>query len=123
MFVFAIETCGKTVAYTKETDRIMLDGILNGERGEGQMLRKMTIGKPNMTRRLWDGVSPFTARLASTSEEIDYDIVANEWLQKPDFNTIVVDSGVLFILPESYSVDDGKTWSYWPLREMQWTGR
>jgi hypothetical protein len=40
MFVFAIETCGTTVAFTKETDRIMLDGILNGEREEGQQLRK-----------------------------------------------------------------------------------
>lgn len=32
MFVFAIETDGKTVAFTKETDRTMLDGVLNGQR-------------------------------------------------------------------------------------------
>jgi hypothetical protein len=45
MFVFAIETCGKTVAFTKEVDRIMLDGILNGERDEGKHLRKTLLHK------------------------------------------------------------------------------
>jgi hypothetical protein len=61
MFVFAIETNGKTVAFTKETDRIMLDGILNGEREEGQQLRKTLLFMKSKT--VWDGVSPFTARL------------------------------------------------------------
>jgi len=30
MFVFATETCGSTVAFTKEVDRIMLNGVLGG---------------------------------------------------------------------------------------------
>ncbi|HEX3114243.1 MAG TPA: hypothetical protein VHQ48_02100 [Bradyrhizobium sp.] len=73
MFVFAIETCGKTVAFTKETDRIMLDGILGGERGEGQQMHSM------LARiKTWDSVSPLTARLATESEELDCGIVTNE---------------------------------------------
>jgi len=72
MFVFAIETCGKTVAFTKETDRIMLDGILGGERGEGQQMHSM------LARiKTWDSVSPLTARLATESEELDCGIVTN----------------------------------------------
>jgi hypothetical protein len=32
MFVFAIETCGKTVALIQEDNSIMLEGFLNGQR-------------------------------------------------------------------------------------------
>jgi hypothetical protein len=69
MFVFAIETRGQTVAFTKETDRIMLDGILIGGRQEAQELRTGLFDAG-----LWDGVSPFTARLATDSEEQDFEI-------------------------------------------------
>jgi hypothetical protein len=75
MFVFAIETCGKTVAFTKEVDRIMLDGILM--RLPDDILYMRDNNGP-----LWDGVSPFTARLASASEELDYEITAQEYRQK-----------------------------------------
>jgi hypothetical protein len=84
MFVFAIETCGKTVGFTKETDRVMLDGVLNGHRDEGQQLRdglmylRNKIGSSHCD--VWDGVSPFTARLATESEALDYDITAAEHL-------------------------------------------
>jgi hypothetical protein len=84
MFVFAIETCGKAVAFTKETDRVMLDGVLNGQRDEGPQLRdglmylRDKIGSAHCD--VWDGVSPFTARLATESEELDYDTTAAEHL-------------------------------------------
>jgi hypothetical protein len=74
MFVFAIETCGRTVAFTKETDRLMLEGILNGHAEEGQQLRE---GLAYL--KAWDGVSPFTARLATESEELDYGITTEEY--------------------------------------------
>ena len=67
MFVFAIETCGKTVALIQEDNRLMLDGFLSGERDEGKILRRDII-QP----LYWDGSSPFTARLATTAEELDY---------------------------------------------------
>jgi hypothetical protein len=67
MFVFAIETNGKTVALIQEDNRLMLEGFLNGERDEGQILRR-DILQP----QYWDGKSPFTARLATDSEELDY---------------------------------------------------
>lgn len=73
MFVFAIETNGKTVAFTKEQDRIMLEGILGGEREEGQQMRSMLA-----RLKTWDSVSPLSARLATESEELDYGIVTNE---------------------------------------------
>jgi hypothetical protein len=83
MFVFAIETCGRTVAFTKEVDRIMLDGVLGGERQEGQQLRDGLIYlRDKIGSRLWDGVTPFTARLATDSEALDYDITASEYLEK-----------------------------------------
>jgi hypothetical protein len=78
MFVFAIETCGKTVAFTKEVDRIMLDGILNGQRVEGQHLRDGLLLISKTGASAWDGVSPFTARLATNSEDIEYNITADE---------------------------------------------
>jgi hypothetical protein len=73
MFVFAIETNGRTVAFTKETDIIMLAGILGGERDEGKQMRSWlkTIGQ-------WDRVFPVTARLATESEELDYGITTHE---------------------------------------------
>ena len=40
MFVFAIETCGKTVALIQEDNSIMLEGVLNGDREEGRILRR-----------------------------------------------------------------------------------
>jgi hypothetical protein len=53
MFVFAIETCGKTVAFTKEQDRTMLDGLLSGDRDEGKhLLHGLSL------EQLWDGNSP-----------------------------------------------------------------
>jgi hypothetical protein len=67
MFVFAIETCGKTVAFTTETDRINLEGTLSGQREKGRGLRDKLVGKQ------WDGVSPFSARLATDSELADND--------------------------------------------------
>jgi hypothetical protein len=67
MFVFAIETGGKTVALIQEDSRFMLEGFLTGEREEGQVLRR-DIPQPHY----WDGQSPFTARLATSSEELDY---------------------------------------------------
>jgi hypothetical protein len=83
MFVFAIETCGRTVAFTKETDRVMLDGVLNGQREEGQHLRDGLLYLRNkIGARLWDGSSPFTARLATDSEELDYQITAREHQKK-----------------------------------------
>ena len=82
MFVFAIETCGKTVAFTKEVDRVMHDGILNGDRQEGNDLCDYLLRDNS---GLWDGVSPFTARLATESEKLDYEITASEYLGKePD---------------------------------------
>jgi hypothetical protein len=64
MFVFAIETCGKTVAFTKEVDRIMLDGVLNGAREERQYLRHGLLSlRETIGTQVWDGISPFTARL------------------------------------------------------------
>lgn len=74
MFVFAIETNGRTVAFTKETDRIMLEGVLGGDRDEGQQLRE---GLAYL--KAWDGASPFTARLATKSEELDYEITTEEY--------------------------------------------
>jgi hypothetical protein len=79
MFVFAIETCGRTVAFTKEVDRIMLDGVLSGERDEGQHLLDGLSLMRDSIGPLWDGKAPFTARLASTSEELDYNITADEY--------------------------------------------
>ena len=67
MFVFAIETCGKTVALIQEDNRLMLDGFLNGERQEGRYFRDELSGL-----RCWDGTSPFEARLATSTEELDY---------------------------------------------------
>jgi hypothetical protein len=93
MFVFAIETCGKTVAFTKETDRYMLDGILNGEREEGKRLRDRLLFLRAFTGQWgWDGVSPFTARLATISEESDYDLVH----QDPESVEEVSDRSILF---------------------------
>ncbi len=74
MFVFAIETCGKTVALIQEESRIMLDGFLNGEREEGQYFREQ------MPESWWDGTSPFTPRLATSSEHLDFDCM-HEGLQ------------------------------------------
>jgi hypothetical protein len=73
MFVFAIETCGRTVALIQEDNRLMLDGFLNGEREEGRILRR-DIVQPIY----WDGTSPFTARLATASEELDYSLMYYE---------------------------------------------
>jgi hypothetical protein len=82
MFVFAIETCGRTVAFTKETDRVMLNGILNGQRDEGQHLLDGLSLMRDSIGRLWDGKTPITARLATESEEVDYDITAREYMEK-----------------------------------------
>jgi hypothetical protein len=68
MFVLAIETCGRTVAYTKEVDRIMLDGILNGGRQE----EALKLREGLLCLRSWDGVSPLTARLATESEDLEF---------------------------------------------------
>jgi hypothetical protein len=71
VFAFAIETGGTTVAFTKETDRIMLDGILNGNGDDGQKLREgLTYLKA------WDCISGFTVRLATESEELLYEATA-----------------------------------------------
>jgi hypothetical protein len=69
MFVFAIETGGKTVALTKELEPIMLDGVLSGDREEGRHLRHELL----LTSGVWDGKSPFTARLATEDEALDYE--------------------------------------------------
>src|ERR1700759_4899714 len=69
MFVFAIESQGKTVAFTTETDRAMLDGLTAGAREEGEQMRARL-----KVIRLWDGASPLIARLATESEAIDYGI-------------------------------------------------
>jgi hypothetical protein len=82
MFVFAIETNGRTVALTKEVDRIMLDGFVNGEREEGQILRR-DILQPEY----WDGKSPFTARLATPLEELDYHCM-NDGISESDSESI-----------------------------------
>jgi hypothetical protein len=82
MFVFAIETCGRTVAFTKETDRIMLGAILSGEREEGQHLLDGLSLMRDSIGPLWDGKAPITARLATDSEEIDYDITVGEFMEK-----------------------------------------
>jgi hypothetical protein len=88
MFAFAIETCGRTVAFTKETDRIMLDGVLSGEREEGQHLLDGLSLMRDSIGPLWDGKAPITARLATESEELDYDIMAAEYMEKePDVRT------------------------------------
>ena len=78
MFVFAIETCGRTVAFTKEVDRIMLDAMLDGERDEGQHLLDGLSLMRDSIGPLWDGRAPITARLATASEELDYGITAHE---------------------------------------------
>jgi hypothetical protein len=67
MFVFAIETCGRNVALIQADARPMLDSFVNGDSDEGRVLRR-DIVQP----RDWDGLSPFTARLATPSEELDY---------------------------------------------------
>jgi hypothetical protein len=91
MFVFAIETCGKTVAFTKEVDRIMLEGILNGQRDEGQQLRDgLVYLRDTVASRLWDGVAPFTARLATESEELDYDLTAAKHLPDCDGESLLM---------------------------------
>src|SRR5437763_15375216 len=82
MFFFAIETCGRTVAFTKEVDRIMLDGILNGQREEGQHLLDGLSLMRDSIGPLWDGKAPIMARLATASEEIDYDLTAGEYMEK-----------------------------------------
>jgi hypothetical protein len=88
MFVFAIETCGRTVAFTKEVDRVMLDGILNGQRDEGQHLLDGLSLMRDSTGPLWDGKAPITARLATDSETVDYDATAGEYMEKePDVRT------------------------------------
>jgi hypothetical protein len=80
MFVFAIETCGKTVAFTGAKDRIMLDKVL-----KGWPLRDDIFFKRDKNGALWDGVSPFTARLASASEELEYNIATNEYRNTQGF--------------------------------------
>ena len=65
MFVFAIETCGRTVAFTKETDRIMLEAFLSGDRDEGQHLLDGLSLMRDSIGPLWDGKAPITARLAT----------------------------------------------------------
>ena len=88
MFVFAIETLGRTVAFTKETDRVMLEGILNGQRDEGQHLLDGLSLMRDSVGPLWDGKAPITARLASESEEQDYAKTAGEYMEKePDVRT------------------------------------
>ncbi len=88
MFVFAIETCGRTVAFTKETDRIMLEAFLSGDRDEGQHLLDGLSLMRDSIGPLWDGKAPITARLATESEEMDYDITAQEYMEKePDVRT------------------------------------
>ena len=82
MFVFAIETCGRTVAFTKEVDRIMLEGFLSGERDEGQHLLDGLSLMRDHKGKLWDGKAPITARLATASEELDYDMTAAEYMEK-----------------------------------------
>jgi hypothetical protein len=74
-FIFAIETCGRTVAFTKEIDRIMLEGILGGGREEeAKELRDGLSSLRDCHGKLWDGVSPITARLATASEELDFNM-------------------------------------------------
>jgi hypothetical protein len=88
MFVFAIETNGRTVAFTKETDRIMLEAFLSGDRDEGQHLLDGLSLMRDHKGKLWDGKAPITARLATESEELDYDITAGEYMEKePDVRT------------------------------------
>ena len=82
MFVFAIETNGKTVALIQEDNRLMLEGFLNGVREEGQILRR-DIPQP----ACWDGSSPFTARLATDSEELDYRCM-NDGISESDSESI-----------------------------------
>ncbi len=72
MFVFAIETNGRTVAFTKVVDRVMLDGVLNGKSAEGEHLRD------GAYYLQWDRVSPFTARLATDSEDAEYHVTFPE---------------------------------------------
>jgi hypothetical protein len=81
MFVFAIETQGHTVAFVRESNRIMLEGVLNGQTEDGQHLRN-ALALTRDTR--WDGSSPFAARLATESEEADYNITAHEHLGEGD---------------------------------------
>ena len=92
MFVFAIETNGKTVAFTMEVDRVMLDGILTGGRDEGQQLRDGLLWMRDRDGPLWDGASPFTARLATSEEESEYDDIA---VQRDNAN-LNVDSLIIF---------------------------
>jgi hypothetical protein len=88
MFVFAIETLGRTVAFTKETDRVMLEGVMNGQRDEGQHLLDGLSLMRDSIGPLWDGKAPITARLATESEEQEYDITVGEYLEKaPDVRT------------------------------------
>jgi hypothetical protein len=95
MFVFAIETNGRTIAFTKEADRVMLDGALNELRDSCLTYMRDNIGP------LWDGKAPITARLATASEELDYDITAAEYLEKePD---VRIDESILM-----YSLENTK---------------
>jgi hypothetical protein len=95
MFVLAIETCGRTVAFTKEVSRVMLEGILTGDRQEeAQELRRGLLYS-----RAWDGVSPLTARLATESEDFEFHMNAPE--NEPDtesFFTFVNNDDVMFTI-------------------------
>ncbi len=72
MFVFAIETCGKTVALVQEDNSLILEGFLTAKTKEGKcFINQIPEGS-------WDGSSPFTARLATSSEELDYGIMYYE---------------------------------------------
>jgi hypothetical protein len=68
MFVFAIETNGDTVAFTKEQDPLMLEEFLSGDRDEGKFFHEEMI-----RFECWNGTSPFTARLATASEALVYE--------------------------------------------------
>lgn len=70
MFIFAIETNGRTVAYTKEVDLIMLEGVLTGKTDEGQKLRDGLSLMCDSTGPMWDGKAPLTPRLATASEPL-----------------------------------------------------
>jgi len=73
MFVFAIETNGKTVALVREENRYTLDGFLNGKRKDGRELRELLLSvQEGGGTQIWDGSSPFTVRLATPEEDSDY---------------------------------------------------
>lgn len=66
MFVYAIETGGKTVALVGESASPLLTEMLHEEREAGKYFRQ------EIPSLMWDGLTPIYARLATSDEFRDF---------------------------------------------------